>query len=202
MEIIYWVVALVLSLTLHEFAHAWVGFWLGDETAQREGRLTLNPMAHIDPFMTLLLPLFLIMVGSPVVFGAAKPVPFKPWALRYGKWGAAMVAAAGPLTNLFMALVVSLWLRLTQVPSEFLVTLVILNIGFFVFNMIPFPPLDGSRLLYAVMPYQGRQVMDRIEQAGLVAIAFFMFIGYGYIAPYISLAVQYLLNLMLPGLQL
>src|SRR5438067_1193870 len=142
MQIIYLLTALVTSLTLHEFAHAWAGFLLGDDTAQTQGRLSLNPLVHIDPFMTLLLPLFLILVGSPVVFGAAKPVPFRPWALRYGKWGAAMVAAAGPLTNFFIASVLGVWFRLLgRTPGPFIIAMISINVAFFVFNMIPFPPL-------------------------------------------------------------
>lgn len=203
MEIIILVVALLLSLTLHEFAHALAGDMLGDSTARQEGRISLNPLAHIDPFMTLLLPLMLIILGSPVVFGAAKPVPFKPWALRYGKWGAAMVAAAGPLTNLLMVLVFGLWLRFIpvgDVGAGLLGALVLVNAGFFVFNMIPFPPLDGSRVLYAAAPEPLRDIMDRIERAGLAAIFVFLFLGYRFISPVISAAVGGLVNWITPGL--
>src|SRR6185312_46881 len=111
MELIAQVIALVIGLTLHEFAHAWMGHYLGDRTAQDQGRLTLNPLAHIDPLATLALPLLLILIHSPVVFAAAKPVPFNPWAVRGGRWGAALVGAAGPLTNLLIALFFSLWFR-------------------------------------------------------------------------------------------
>src|SRR5687768_8249969 len=95
-------VGLILGLALHEFAHAWVGHYLGDTTAKDQGRLTLNPLAHIDVFTTLLLPILLIIAHLPV-FAAAKPVPFNPWALRGGRWGAAAVAVAGPVTNLMIA---------------------------------------------------------------------------------------------------
>ncbi|HEX3081654.1 MAG TPA: site-2 protease family protein, partial [Candidatus Saccharimonadia bacterium] len=150
------IVGLVMGLALHEFAHAWMGHYLGDTTARDHGRLTLNPLAHIDPFTTLLLPAFLIIVGLPV-FAAARPVPFNPWALRGGRWGAAAVAAAGPFTNLFIALVCSLWLHLLAGSSGVatyvvLGSIIAVNCGLFIFNMIPLPPLDGSRVLYAVAP--------------------------------------------------
>ncbi len=202
MEIVYLLIALVLSLTLHEFMHGYVSYLLGDDTAKEQGRLTLNPAAHIDPFTTLLLPLFLILVHSPVVFGAAKPVPFKPWALRYGKWGAALVAVAGPLTNLFVAVFFGLWLRFIPVQvaaAQLFVAIISVNIAFFVFNLIPFPPLDGSRVLYAIAPHGLREVMDRIERAGLVAIAVFIFFLYQPLAPYMEKIVLGLMRLLIPG---
>ncbi len=164
--------ALVVGLVLHEFMHAYVGYRLGDDTAHAQGRITLNPMAHIDPFTTLMLPFFLLLAGLPV-FAAAKPVPFNPWALRGGKWGAAAVAAAGPLTNLSIAIFCGLWLHLLPTSAlafTILESMVLVNVGLFVFNSIPLPPLDGSRVLYAVVPESAREVMDRIEHAGLIVI--------------------------------
>lgn len=197
MEIVYriafYVIILVIVLTVHEFAHAWASHRLGDMTAKAEGRLTLNPLAHIDPFMTLLLPLGLILLGSPVVFGAAKPVPFNPYVVRYGKWGAALVAFAGPASNLLMALVVGAYLRfvnLSGLAEVFLVQFVVVNVAFFVFNMIPFPPLDGSRLLYAVAPAWLMDVMDKIEQYGLVAVFAFIFIFYTLIGPVFGAVIE------------
>ncbi len=200
--IICLLVALVLALTLHEFAHALAGNWLGDDTARAQGRLTLNPLAHIDPLTTLALPLFLILIGSPIVFGAAKPVPFNPWAVRYGKWGAAMVAVAGPLTNLLIAIFFALFLRLmpfSDLNATLFGAIITTNIAFFLFNMIPFPPLDGSRVLYAVAPQGMRDVMDRIEQAGLVAIALFLFVGYPLIAKPMAMATRFIISLLVPS---
>ncbi len=191
--ILFYIVILVVVLTVHEFSHAWAGHMLGDFTAKNEGRLTLNPAKHIDPFMTLLLPLGLILLGSPVVFGAAKPVPFNPYALRYGKWGAALVAFAGPASNLLMALIVGVYLRFVDVGGlggTFLLQFVLVNVAFFIFNMIPFPPLDGSRILYAVAPGEVRDVMDTIEQYGLIAIFAFIFIFYRFIGPIFTVAVE------------
>lgn len=202
MQIVAQLVALILALTLHEFAHALMGHYLGDSTAKDQGRLTLNPLSHIDPFATLALPLLLILVGSPVVFAAAKPVPFNPWAVRGGRWGAALVALAGPFTNLFLAIFFALFARLlpfSPVSATFFGALIIVNVGLFVFNMIPFPPLDGSRLLYAVAPEGVREVMDRIERSGFVVLLAVMLIGYQFIAPYVAGATLGIVRLLVPA---
>ncbi|HSX14910.1 MAG TPA: site-2 protease family protein [Candidatus Saccharimonadales bacterium] len=203
MSLLFILIALVVSITLHEFMHAWMSHYLGDVTAHRQGRLTLNPLAHIDPFMTVLLPLILIMAHSPVIFGAAKPVPFNPWAVRYGKWGAALVALAGPMTNFFLAVFFSLWLRFfnpSQLAVNFLVTIIVVNVGFFVFNLIPFPPLDGSRVLYAVAPLGLRQVMDRIERSGIVVVMVVLFLIFPLIGPIIAKVSSAILQGLVPGL--
>lgn len=204
MNLIYLVptlVGLVLGLTLHEFAHALMGNYLGDTTAEREGRLSLNPLAHIDPITTLALPLFLLVIGAPV-FAAAKPVPFNPYAVRYGRWGAALVAVAGPLTNFLIAFVCAMTLRFLPhgpMAAEILGPVILVNLSLFVFNLIPFPPLDGSRVLYAAAPEGLREVMDTIERAGIVVIFAIMFFGYRFIGPLIYGIVTYLVNLLLPS---
>lgn len=191
-QILFYLIILVIIITVHEFSHAWAGHLLGDVTAKREGRLTLNPLAHIDPFMTLILPVGLILLGSPVVFGAAKPVPFNPYAVRYGKAGAALVAFAGPLSNLVMALFVGVYLRIFDLgglAGLFLTQFVIVNIAFFIFNMIPIPPLDGSRLIYAIAPPQLMDFMDKVERYGMIVIFVFLFVMYRYFQPVFSTAV-------------
>lgn len=191
-SLVSYLVTLVIAITVHEFCHAWAGHRLGDVTAQREGRLTLNPIKHIDPFFTLLLPIMLILVGSPVVFGAAKPVPFNPYAVRYGKWGAALVALAGPMSNFAMAAFVSLYLRLFSLPAvatSVLVSFVMINLGFFVFNMLPIPPLDGSRVLYAAAPPALADIMDRIERFGIAGVMLILFLFYQFLSPYLVLII-------------
>lgn len=190
--------ALIVSITLHEAAHAYMGDRLGDDTARREGRLTLNPLSHVDPFLTLLLPLLLIITGQPV-FGAAKPVPFNPWAVRFGKWGAALVAFAGPAMNLLIAMLLALWLRFvpgSELSAQLLLQTIQVNIAFFVFNMIPFPPLDGSRLVYAAFA-PIRPMFDAIERTGLVLVFLLIFVGYQYIGAFVGSISQLILSFLL-----
>jgi Zn-dependent protease len=168
------IVVILFSMTLHEAMHGFMAFWLGDDTAEREGRLTLNPIKHIDPFLTILLPVMLAVIGAPI-FGGAKPVPFNPARLKYDEWGAALVALAGPLTNFVIAFIlfasyVLFGASQDTIAGRFLITGVMVNLGFFVFNMIPIPPLDGSRVLYALAPDFVRRGMEAIEQFGIVFI--------------------------------
>lgn len=168
------IIAVVVSMTFHEAMHAFVSYWLGDDTAKIQGRLTLNPIKHIDPFLTLFLPIMLAIVGAPV-FGGAKPVPFNPNRLRFEEWGVALVAIAGPLTNLFIAFVsFGIW-ALIGAPGQGLlgqifITITSVNLGFFIFNLIPFPPLDGSRVLYALAPEFVRRGMETVEKFGIIII--------------------------------
>lgn len=178
--VIFMIIGVILiSMTLHEAVHAFVGYFLGDDTAKAQGRLTLNPLKHIDPVMTIALPVFLAIIGSPI-FGGAKPVPFNPNRVRYGEWGVALVALAGPLTNLFIAFLAFGFGVLTGIISaegvevslagRIIFTAVGVNLGFFVFNMLPIPPLDGSRALYALAPEGARRVMEQIERYGIFFI--------------------------------
>ena len=193
-------VSILLSMTLHEAMHAFVGYWLGDDTAKNQGRLTLNPLSHIDPFTTVLLPLMLAALGAPP-FGAAKPVPFNPYRIRFGEYGAALVGLAGPLTNLLLAIIAGLVLRLAGTTigatlDTVLLVFAVVNISFFVFNMIPFPPLDGSRVLYAFAPDSVRRVMERIEALGFTAIVFFMLLFYTFLSDPFVRIIQGLVHLI------
>ena len=163
---------ILVSMTVHEAMHGFMAYYLGDDTAKLQGRLTLNPIKHIDPFLTILLPVLLAISGAPV-FGGAKPVPFNPMRVRHGEWGAALVAVAGPLTNLFFAFI-SFGLLVIFDTSPTLSSIfeiaTVVNLGFFIFNMIPIPPLDGSRVLYALAPDGIRQVMNMMESMGILLI--------------------------------
>ncbi len=170
---------ILVSMTLHEAMHAFVGYWLGDDTAKKQGRLTLNPIKHIDPFLTILLPVMLAIVGAPI-FGGAKPVPFNPERVKGGEWGAALIAIAGPLTNFVIAFilfgigVVSGVITTAGIEAslagQIILTGIYVNIGFFIFNMLPIPPLDGSRVLYALAPEFVRRGMEAVERMGIVII--------------------------------
>ena len=164
---------ILFSMTLHEVMHGFVAYWLGDDTAKLEGRLTLNPIKHIDPILTIALPLILAVIGGPI-FGGAKPVPFNPARVKYEEWGAALVALARPLTNFVIAFIFFGVYALAGSPNglveQILVTTVVVNLGFFVFNMIPIPPLDGSRVIYALAPDFVRRGMEAIEQYGIIFV--------------------------------
>lgn len=180
LEIIVVLVVILLSMTIHEAMHAFMGYVLGDNTAKEEGRLTLNPIRHIDPVMTILLPLIMVVLHAPV-FGGAKPVTFNPNRVRFGDWGAALVAFSGPITNLIIAFIafgVGVFSGVinnagtvqSTIFGLIISTAVSVNLGFFVFNMLPIPPLDGSRILYAVAPDSVRGIMQKIEQNGILLV--------------------------------
>ena len=185
-DLVIVLVSIFVSLAIHEAMHGFVAHWLGDNTAHDEGRLTLNPLAHVDLFTTILLPLVLIISGLPPIF-AAKPVPFNPERLRFDEFGAALVGIAGPLTNLVLAVLAAVLYRIwgndfSSGIDNILIIFASVNIGFFIFNMIPFPPLDGSRLLYAFAPDWLREIMERIEAMGFLVILFVIFFAFQFIA--------------------
>lgn len=184
-DILYLVIVIIIvvvSMTFHEAMHAYASYWLGDDTAKLSGRLSLNPIKHIDPVMTLVLPILLAISGAPV-FGGAKPVPFNSSKIKYDDWGVALVAVAGPLTNLILAFIlVGLWVAIgvesTTLLSQTLFTAASINLGFFIFNMLPIPPLDGSRILYAFAPDFIRRFMESLEKFGIIIVfALVMFLG-------------------------
>lgn len=202
MDITYVLVVLgliLISMTLHEAMHAFVGYWLGDDTAKLEGRLTLNPIKHIDPFLTILLPLTLAILGAPI-FGGAKPVPFNPARVRHDEWGAAMIAAAGPLTNLLLAFIsFGVWV-VVGLPTEGIWALIIqaaiyVNLGFFIFNIIPLPPLDGSRVLYALAPEFVRRGMEMIERQGLILVFILVLVASPVIGLFIGSASNFFIDI-------
>lgn len=170
-------VIVLVSVILHELMHGVVAYFLGDKTAKYAGRLTLNPIKHIDPFMSIIVPVLLYMMNAPV-FGGAKPVPVDSRNLKWGEWGMALVAIAGPLTNLVLAFVAFLIGHFTgllygsagELPMFIVSEFVIVNIGFTIFNIIPIPPLDGSRLLYAISPDGVRPYLAAMEKYGVIII--------------------------------
>lgn len=196
------IVVIAISITLHEFMHGFVAKLLGDNTAEEAERLSLNPLKHIDPFATALLPLLLLLIGAPP-FGAAKPVPVDFYKLKYEEFGGALVGIAGPLTNLLLAVLAAFFIKLTGIGLEngliqsFFELFISINIGFFVFNMIPFPPLDGSRVLYAFAPSGLQKVMNQIESFGLLAIALFIFLLIPVLSPVLTSINNSILNFIL-----
>lgn len=199
--ILYIIPALFLAMAFHEAMHAFAADWLGDTTAREEGRITLNPLAHIDPIMTIALPAVLLLLGLPPIL-AAKPVPFNPARVKYDEFGAALIGIAGPLTNLVLAAVTAALLRVAQFPetaTTFLVIFCVLNISLFVFNMLPIPPLDGSRLLYAFAPEPLQRVLAQIEAMGFMFLLIILFVLIPVIGPMLQNVNETLLQFLLGG---
>lgn len=193
-------VIILFSMTLHEVMHGVMAYILGDDTAKLLGRLTLNPIKHIDPFLTILLPVILVIIGGPI-FGGAKPVPFNPARVKYDEWGAALVALAGPLTNFVLAFLLFGIYALAGMPDGFvgnvLITAVLVNLGFFVFNIIPLPPLDGSRVFYALAPEFVRRGMEAIERYGIIFVFAIVMLGSALIGTIMRAAINAILNLFM-----
>ncbi len=189
--------AILIGISVHEMMHAFVSDYLGDDTARHQGRITINPLAHIDLFTTILLPLGLILAGLPPL-AAAKPVPFQPSRLKWGEYGAALMAFAGPASNLGLAIIGSIGYQLStaEVLVDGFAIFTAVNVGLFIFNMIPFPPLDGSRVLYAFAPDPVREIMNRIEAGGLVYFGVFFIFGYRFLQPLLIWANNLVLGLL------
>jgi Zn-dependent protease len=196
LTIVVLVVSIIISLTVHEFMHAFVGHKLGDTTAFEEGRVSLNPLRHIDPLTTVLLPIITILLfGVPIL--AAKPVPFNPSRVKYDDYGSALISLAGPLSNFVMAFLAAILLNAFapgSLTAQILSTFITLNIAVFIFNMIPIPPLDGSRVLYAFAPESVRRFFDQIEPMGLIIIFSLILLG-GFNGALANLN-QFVLNLL------
>jgi len=165
-------VSLILSIGVHEAMHAFVAHKLGDTTASHEGRITLNPLKHIDIYTTILLPAVMMLLRLPPIF-IARPVPFDPSQVRYGEYGVALMAIAGPVSNFILAAfgAVLLHIGIISIDVAHAVFIFIsVNVSLFIFNMLPIPPLDGSRLLYAFAPEPVQKVMYQIESMGFIAL--------------------------------
>ncbi len=177
---------LVFAVVIHEVAHGWVAYKLGDPTAKDMGRLTLNPLPHIDPFMSVLLPAFLIFSGSPFVIGGAKPVPINPAYFRNNKKDVMLVSLAGPASNLIMAFIgIGLFIAAAKIeflrtPGTFMLLqyLILINIVLAVFNLIPIPPLDGSKIVMGLLPDEAAYNYARIEPFGMMIIIVLLMMGF------------------------
>lgn len=194
---IFAIVVLILSAAVHEYLHAWTADQLGDSTARDLGRLTPNPIAHIDPVGSILLPFLLIVSGTPFVFGYAKPVPINY--ARLGGYNAAKVALAGPLANFAIALAFGFVLRFVPFAdprlAQFLQYIVLINLLLFIFNLIPIPPLDGSRLLLPLLPYRLQERFLQFEVFGFVVVILFILLA----SPVLWLLVSFAYRLIVGG---
>ena len=197
---IFYVVILIMSVIIHEFAHGYVAYLLGDETARLEGRLTLNPLKHLDPFGSVILPLLLILSNVGFVVGWARPVPYNPNNLRNGKMGTLMVAVAGIIANILIAILFALLIRFAPnfglppyVYNTLLVhpfykiasIIVLLNLVLALFNLIPIPPLDGSKILFSFIPTKFRYIENFLERWGMFFLLFFIIFLWSQVSPII-----------------
>ena len=188
--LLFFFLVIVPSAIMHEYAHGWMADKLGDPTARYAGRLTINPIAHIDPVGTILLPMLMIISNIPFLFAYAKPVPYNPYNLRNPKRDAAWVGVAGPLANLAIAVTVGLMIRFLP-PSNFTLLLSIIvyaNVLLMVFKLVPIPPLDGSKVLYALLPDSPQMLRFKMlfEQYGVFFLLIFIFFFFQLIVPIIS----------------
>ncbi len=206
MEIIFQLVVLIFSIMIHEVSHGAVAFYLGDDTAKRLGRLTLNPISHLDPVGSVILPLLLAiprLFGLPtIIVGWAKPVPYDPRNLKNPKIGAGLIALAGPTSNLLLAVVFAIFLKLVVVFKLSLglafafQIIIFINLLLAIFNLVPIPPLDGSKILFALLPDRYYRFQIFVERNALVLILLFLFFGLNYLGNLVALVNLFVFKLL------
>lgn len=191
MEFLIAITILLFSVVVHEVSHGAVAGMLGDPTARLQGRLTLNPIKHLDPIGSVLVPIVTSLIGVP--FGWAKPVPYNPYNLSNQRWGSAIVGAAGPASNIFLALVFGLTLRFGQDAFNFneglffvFVFITQINILLAIFNLVPIPPLDGSKVLFDLFPKISYSTKALLERNGFILLLAFILFGFQLIIPLIN----------------
>ena len=175
---VLFIAVLIVSVIIHEISHGYMANYLGDPTARLQGRLTMNPIPHIDPVGSVIVPAVLALLPGGIIFGWAKPVPYNPHNLR-NRYGDALVAAAGPASNLVLAVLSGLVFRLAPVAASepigfFLLAVVLINIILMIFNLLPIPPLDGSKILFEFLPAKFDYIRENLEQYGFVILLFLL----------------------------
>ena len=196
-SILFYFLVIVPSAIIHEYAHGWMADKLGDPTARYAGRLTLNPKAHIDLWGTIIMPVTLsILSAGKFLFAYAKPVPYNPYNLKDQRLGPVLVSLAGPMSNLLLALSFAAVIRLTPITTltEFLYIIVYANILLMVFNLVPIPPLDGSKVLYALLPPGNEKIIFFLEKNSFIILLVFVFFLFDLLFPVINFLVNFLVG--------
>jgi len=190
---IFQIIILIFSIVIHEVSHGAMAYWLGDSTAKYAGRLTLNPIPHIDPVGSILVPLVMSLSGTGIIFGWAKPVPYNPYNLRDQRYGPALVGAAGPASNLILAIAFGLLIRAMNAYNfgspelgMFFGIIVFYNVLLAIFNLVPIPPLDGSKILFYLLPDSAYRVKMFLEQNGFMLLLIFILFFSSLISPVIE----------------
>ncbi len=191
LETIYSFLVLIFSIVIHEVAHGWMAYRLGDPTAKYQGRLSLNPIAHIDPIGSVLFPIFTLILtrGQGPVFGWAKPVPINPYNFRDQKWGQLKTAIAGPLVNIILAVISGLLIRFLPFSSAIfylLSVICIVNLSLAIFNLVPVPPLDGSYIFLSFFPAKAQKIEFFFQRYGFLILLLFVFFASDFIGPLVT----------------
>ena len=187
MEFLFLVIILIISVVIHEVSHGYAALALGDHTAEYQGRLTLNPISHLDPIGSILVPLIGILTGG-FIIGWAKPVPYNPYNLKNQRWGEALVAVAGPASNILIAIIFGIIIRASvgHVFISLAASIVFLNLTLAFFNLVPIPPLDGSKILFSFIPLKNQGFRDTLERFGFWGVLIFIFILWPFLSPVID----------------
>ncbi len=198
---VFYIIVLIMSVVIHEVAHGFMAERFGDKTARFAGRLTLNPIPHLDLFGSIILPALLVLTNAPFLFGWAKPVPYNPGNLSNRKWGTVAVASAGIISNFAIAILFGIIIRLSaglSMPEGFyFITsiIVVVNLGLAIFNLVPIPPLDGSKMLFSLLPYSYSSLVSKIEEYSLVLLLAFIIFFSQYLYPILVFLFQFLTGL-------
>ena len=196
-SLLFYFIVIILSAIIHEYAHGWMAYQLGDPTAKYAGRLTIDPRVHIDKWGTIILPIGLfVLTGGRFLFAYAKPVPYNPYNLKDQKWGPALVGVAGPAANFLLASCFALLVRIfpSSLFAPFFAIIVYANILLMVFNLLPIPPLDGSKILYAVLPDSAYKVRVFLDRYGFIILLFFVFYLFDLVRPVIDILMRLLIG--------
>ncbi|HLP86336.1 MAG TPA: site-2 protease family protein [Candidatus Paceibacterota bacterium] len=206
---IFEIIILIISVIVHEFSHGYSAYLLGDDTARLSGRLTLNPLKHLDPLGSVIIPIFLIITSANFIIGWAKPVPYNPTNLRKGRFGDFIVSFAGIFSNILIAVIFGLFIRLApnigipiytstlSIHPLYIISSIIVQINLILalFNLIPIPPLDGSKILFAFLPARFRFIENFLERWGIFLLLIFIVFVWKFISPLIFVAFSFLTGL-------